>query len=776
MKKTLSFLGATLLAFATLTPAAQATEFKPGNRGFGVDVPADTLMAGTSDPHPCADRKLAYHSHVDAIYATRLDGELQTMIVDGQVPIPAEQLCLRLAPDANKNGDEISRLVVPFDDPKLSFLGDPGDIVWVAPQEVDFMDSWRPLWAGAGAFDPHHELSVPSDFVDNKVTMELAEIDGPGDVEMFFYNRSADEPNRVFSTKDDKRTFQLNVGSHGHYSWTFTEAGIYNLTWRVHGQKTDGTEETGPLVTTTWLVGSDEEVGLPEGTTTELAPITKSAEDMRDEMTEAANPTTSAPAETPAEVYTQSTEQVQKLLWRSNPTTMITHGHQDMGLFGSGREAVAKMHSDVDGDHRSTTFVYAVPNRALLQIPAPVSQNIGVCAGWVLPQTQDFSLPWPGFSTENFDYNSVTPEGIAVSISAFEGPGRMVATHDALLSTSISLDSADLSLKVHYPQRSHDHMAFTFTQPGAYRVTYAFEGKTTEGQPLYKELVAYYMVGDSALYDAAIHMGIDPASLKLTEPATRDTTPKCGPVTEEPAAEPTAEPTEEPNEESTSAPASEVEPTTEVMPTTDVAPPTTEVTPTTPNADEDHSRNGLQELGLAIGIGTSALGIASHLLKHDDDAKSTKPGASSPAQTREKKDTSSQPAPVNEPGAASGGKSGATAGGTSSGKSGGTSGGAINSAKSGGAPKSTATPTPTGTATPTATAEPMPALQAAPVPVAPPQEPQVTNAAATGGLTSGGWLAGFIIGIGVMALLGGLGLFIATARALRQLGGRSQKD
>lgn len=760
MKKTLSVIGASLLAFTTLVSPSHATEFKPGDRGFGVEVPADTRLADTGQPHPCAGRKLAYHSHVDAIYATRLDGELQTMIVDGQVPIPANELCLRLAPDANKRGEEVSRMVVPYDDPKLSFLGEPGTILWVAPQLVDFMDSWRPLWAGAGAFDSHHELEVPTDFQDNKITMELADVDGPGDVEMFFYNRAVDEPVRTFSTRENIKTFDLNVGSHGHYSWTFSQAGIYHLTWQVHGTKTDGTQESGPLVTTTWLVGSDEEVGLPEGSTTELAPIKKSAEVIRDEMRAAFSPDPTTSIQPPAEVYTQSKEQVEKLLWRSNPTALITHGHQDMGLFGSGLQATAKMHSDVDGDHRSTSFVYAVPNSALTQIPGQVSTSLGVCAGWVLPQSQDPQLPWPGFSTENFDYSSITSEGLTLSIAGFEGPGRMIASHDSLTSTTISLDSADLGLKVHYPERSHDHMAFTFTEPGAYRVVYAFEGTTTEGKPVYKELVAYYMVGNSALYDAATQMGIDPSSLQFAEPAERDTTPACLPEVEEP--EPTTP--------------AEVPPTT-----TSTKSPSTDLPPHTTKPTTNSSHTNVEYLGLAMGVGVVALKFATHFLhkeRSDQSAKSNESAAQPPAAKTVKRpdmenDPVAQPVPSIH---GEGNRTAASGGQKPLGSSGATGSSPRSAAKASDTKSSTAKASTTPKPAP---AKPMPARHAAPVQQNSPtqaQAPQVTNAAASGGFTAGGWVAGFVVGIGIMALLGGLGLFLTTIRTLRKFGGHSPED
>ncbi|MFV8381553.1 choice-of-anchor M domain-containing protein [Corynebacterium hindlerae] len=760
MKKTLSFVAASLLAFSTLVPTAQATEFKPGNRGFGVNLPADTKMAGTDELHPCAGRKLAYQAHFDAIYATHYNGELTTMIVDGQVPVPADELCMRLAPDANRKGDEVSRLVVPYDDPNLSFLGEPGDILWVAPQEVDFTDAWRPLWAGAGAFDKHHELEVPTDFEGNKVNMTLAEVEGPGDVELFFYNRSVQKPKRIFSTKDKMMNFDLQVGSHGHYSWTFSKPGIYDLTWQVSGKKTDGSTETGPKVTTRWLVGSDEEVGLPEGTTKNLAPIKRSAEVIRDELSKAADPTAPpTPGEAEREVYVQSKDQVQKLLWRSNPKKIITHGHQDMGLFGAGREAEAKMHSDVDGDHRSTQFVYAVPNRALHQLPSAIATQLGVCAAWVLPQQQDFELPWPGFSTEKFDYSSVTADGLRLGLDKVEGPGRMIATHDSLTSTTIALDSEDLSLRVHYPKKAHDHMGFFFTQPGAYRVVYSFEGELAKGGKLYTEIVAYYMVGDSALYDAAETMGIDPKTLNLSEQPERDTTPTC--------------------EQNSDKPGTGESGTDETDPSTD---PTSAApapgSPTPPSEGGKSQGNGAAEnIGLALGLGAVGLKLASHLMNPDKNSKDsttakTAPAAAAPAAKTGNSDNSPAPAKAQTGGSkAPASAGGGTGGGTKAPASGGGSKPAAKSDSK--AKKNSAAPTKQTVAPKRA-----PSKKSTPVPAAPnqnSQNPQVTNSAQTGGLTSGGWLAGFVIGIGLMSLLGGLGLFLATARALRQLGVQSQQ-
>lgn len=708
--------------------AAGPSEFRPGNVGFGVQVPADTTLPGSTELHPCAGRKLAYHSHIDAIYATHHDGELTNMIVDGQVPTPSDELCVRLAPDANSAGTEVSRLVVP-DDPKLAFLGEPGTILWYAPQEIPFADKWRPVWAGAGAFDPHHEWSVPTDFEGKKVTVELSDFKGPGQMEMFFYNRSEQQPDRRFSTKDNIRSTTLDVGSHGHYSWTFTKPGIYHLTWTITGKKKDGSTETSKPVTTTWLVGSDDDVQLPPGTTTELGEITTSAEDLRDAMFGEA-PSTEAPVPSETETVTESTEQVKKILWRSFPRTVVRGGHQDMGPVGKAGESKAYMHNDVDGqDHRSGSFFYAVPNTALRQIPSKISAELGgVCAGWVLPQSQDPALPWQGFSTERFDYSTLSTDGLTVSISAFDGPGRMITAHDSLTETTVALDSADPGSSIKYPDRAHDHMTFVFTQPGAYSVRYTFEGKTPEGKPVSNDLLAHYVVGDSALFDAATLLELDPAALGFAEPETRDSTPECTP---------------EP-------PADTVEPTT---------PPT-----------QDSREIDPQAVGLALGGGVIAIRLAQHLmgLHGNAPAPARSTAKNQPAQDKhqtpvaqpeEPQPSVPQPRPVPAPqaGAAGGSAQKPNAQRAQSGNS---------AAKS-----NTATAKPKGTST--RPSQPLPAqaggIRPEPHSARASEQPEIAQASASHGITAGGWLAGFVLGLGVMALLGGLGLFVATARTLRGL-------
>lgn len=308
MKKILSSLLAITLAIGLNIagmPAANAAEtpkpqvdndHKPGPVINGVVLPKNTMVPAGSPyarpgikpdasgkvPHICAGKKLLYRGHVDAVYATRFNGKLRVTTVDGAKVMPqAEDACIWLAPDAKNNGDEVSRSFV-TNDPKMSFLGKPGTIFWLAPYENIEAES-KPVWAGFGAFDPNHEKVVPKDIMDDQVTLRLESVAGPGQVDVFTYSSSASGATnmvRHFSSADDgpKETL-VNVGTHAHINWAFSKAGVYRLGFTATTVQS-GTylPTTSPKATITWLVGSNEEVGIPAKYSTGADRITRTTE------------------------------------------------------------------------------------------------------------------------------------------------------------------------------------------------------------------------------------------------------------------------------------------------------------------------------------------------------------------------------------------------------------------------------------------------------------------------------------------------------------------
>ena len=569
----LRLVAATALVVASFPVAAAAeltdTGHVPGDAGFGVDLPADTPWAGRDGTtHPCAGRKLLYHSHNDALYGTRVGGDLTVMAVDGQQVVNQDDVCFRLPRDADPDGNEVSRIQIP-DDGSLDFLGQPGDTVWLAPQSVDWADNWRPIWSGLGAFDPAHEgdpSAIPSNFEDDLMHFDLTDIEGPGDVQIFFKN-AISPAEIVFNSADPQaRTVDYEVGAHGHFNWAFSKPGIYALTWQGRASLIDGTPQHTKPITQYWLVGDDGDVGLADGTTTELRKVTNyvggdpgqgvedgsAGADAGTGGTDQSAPLTTVqllpeegePSQEPSRepddgsapgggAVASTSEQPSATrpdegrceaarALRTKPEALISAGHMDMGLVDDGG-IEAKLIDDSDPrsptPRDSGTFLFEVPDAARTKIPTNFRASFPgePESMWVLPQAQVKGLPWLGFSTTRLTQDSLAPgSNVKVTMKDAEGPGRIFSWHESLGGTTLELDSGDAATALEYGVNDHDHQAFGFTKDGLYSATFRFEGTASSGEAFSKELTAAFAVGDSAVAQAKKYSSSGYASLDGT--------------------------------------------------------------------------------------------------------------------------------------------------------------------------------------------------------------------------------------------------------------------
>ncbi|CAB0801209.1 ABC transporter permease [Corynebacterium diphtheriae] len=513
--------------------ALDATGHKKGEPAFGVTIPKGTTYRdsdGKEVPHPCVDRKIGYQGHFDALYgtynysvkepATDLP-KLELMAVDGQQVVPQESLCFRLPPDAGEDGEELSRIRIP-DDEEFSFLGKPGDIVWYAPQNIPFANGHRPIWAGIGAFDSYHEPngkdSIP-EHLDKNMYFELIGFSGPGDVNVFFKNSSRKEVERIFSSNDEKlKTIEYEMGAHGHFNWTFSKPGIYELTWKAYVKNGSSKIETKP-VRQIWLVGSDEEVGLPEGTTTNLNKITKPLDkDATNEPPTAPSEKKKPPRPEKGHSETSSPSALDDSIERAwkltgTPKTIINDGHMDLALTRPDKEFVTVINREGE-KYSSGDVTLAVPDSGgdqggpLLKtdswkdrIEAQISGSLPDQA-WVLPESQDHKLPWVGFSNEDLPSDALLAGSkMTVSLNKVELPhgGRMISWHNGISGIDLLTDTDDLSKNLEYGLHAHDHQSMLFTKEGAYGLEYSFDITTASGKQESYPLHISYLVGDATI-------------------------------------------------------------------------------------------------------------------------------------------------------------------------------------------------------------------------------------------------------------------------------------
>ena len=119
-------------------------------------------------------------------------------------------------------------------DPAYSFLGNPGDGIFILPQD----EKEGVLFLGIAGDEI--EAGV---FENDQVGLNLASVDGPGAVYLY----STDEfgaPTKYFDSADgisDEDQFPVSVGGHSHQNWAFSAPGIYRVGLNASGVLANGT-------------------------------------------------------------------------------------------------------------------------------------------------------------------------------------------------------------------------------------------------------------------------------------------------------------------------------------------------------------------------------------------------------------------------------------------------------------------------------------------------------------------------------------------------------
>ena len=224
----------------------------------------------------------------------------------------------------------------------------------------------------------------------------------------------------------------------------------------------------------------------------------------------------------------------------------------------------------------STTLAVA-PNARFVR-PASLSDAsydvlgpVGAAA-YVLPETQNSDIVWPGLSTEGIDYAAL-PEGADLTLHLAQAPaGARVAffqggTFGA--GATVHFDSTKGDGVVHTTEATHMHGNWVFSAPGTYRI----EVRARSGQRILAEPQAFTVIVRGGHHEQpAPAPGDTPAPAPSPGPAP---TPEPAPSPEpSPDPAPSVDPAPAPNVDP--APASSVDPapapTTDPASTTDPAP------------------------------------------------------------------------------------------------------------------------------------------------------------------------------------------------------------
>lgn len=146
----------------------------------------------------------------------------------------------------------------------FEFLGvEPGTPLHVVPQTQDP----DVVWLGWNTQDPH-----VVDAVEQGATLQLDRVDGPGDVFVFLQEGVTGPPHVLWNSGEPlPQELWMEVNTHVHANWVFTEPGTYLLDVTMRADLTDGTtaRDRGTLL---FAIGADTDPDEALAAAADLSP------------------------------------------------------------------------------------------------------------------------------------------------------------------------------------------------------------------------------------------------------------------------------------------------------------------------------------------------------------------------------------------------------------------------------------------------------------------------------------------------------------------------
>lgn len=224
------------------------------SRSLATVIAAVTVAAGmllVPEPARAAEAVVLSKGHADAMDVHYEDGALRLRVHDDTV-----------SPSVTRDPADVTFQVLPAartevpDLPSFGFLGEPGTPVWMLPQVQDpalLWPGWNTTRLGSGVF------------ADDRISLRLVGVDGPGDVTLFDTNSLGTPTIRFRSNDGLPDTLGVAVHTHAHAGWAFSATGAYTLTFQADATLVSGAQlSTGP-VDYRFVVGElggDQGVGL----------------------------------------------------------------------------------------------------------------------------------------------------------------------------------------------------------------------------------------------------------------------------------------------------------------------------------------------------------------------------------------------------------------------------------------------------------------------------------------------------------------------------------
>ena len=205
----------------------------------------------------------------------------------------------------------------------------------------------------------------------------------------------------------------------------------------------------------------------------------------------------------------------------SNEASEISAGHVDLGPRLIDGQWRAGLRHDAESG-----AVWRDPNQTVLRVndaaimTAPNSADYPFLADvagkpvHVIPQTQNPSVVWLGWNTQDPAVTATIDRGLTMRVGPVSGPGRawLFLQSGTFGKPLLLADSGAAPGDVWIDSGTHVHANWAFSAPGTYTATVTFLGTTTAGEAVSASTTLRFAVGDAASASEALAMAAPAAS------------------------------------------------------------------------------------------------------------------------------------------------------------------------------------------------------------------------------------------------------------------------
>ena len=199
----------------------------------------------------------------------------------------------------------------------------------------------------------------------------------------------------------------------------------------------------------------------------------------------------------------------------------ISVGHVDLGPRLIDGQWRAGLRHDAE-----TGAVWRDPNQTVLRVSdaaimtAPDSADYPFLADvagkpvYVVPQTQNPSVVWLGWNTQDPAVTATIDRGLTMRVGPVSGPGRawLFLQSGTFGKPLLLADSGAAPGDVWIDSGTHVHANWAFSAPGTYTATVTFLGTTTAGEAVSASTTLRFAVGDAASASEALAMAAPAAA------------------------------------------------------------------------------------------------------------------------------------------------------------------------------------------------------------------------------------------------------------------------